>query len=416
MKRAPLGLVVVLAALGCVSGCRLIFGPRNAGEARARAVAARDAARAAAEARDVKGAVRAADKAEAMVVAAARLEPCRSESLPLDPICAEIRQAAREARDHAELAREQERRREIVSSLKAKAYRATRGLAVRAVFEPLALAAEQAERSGIDALPQSIRDSALEACALTGVSAGQRCDWAAAARMARELGASQQDLSFLLALGFAMTQHAQLALVEVDTLECGAKRSITWKSEADCVWVVGVVRAAILFQNDLPRLADRELEQLTTAAASEELTLGSKRSVGLIHFAWAGMLFQEGKLLEADAHLARAIHASPDDVAPFFTGERLTRDGRYEAVAGSVEQLARGTEFEPAARAIAARARRVRDGQASERIVLDRGVALELAILYLRSISSESEPARKAWRATDQAREIARQVLRYSPL
>lgn len=68
--------------------------------------------------------------------------------------------AAREARRLADLAEEERRLARMLGGLKARAYRGARAAALSANFTALALAADQAAKTGPDSLPEAVRGSA----------------------------------------------------------------------------------------------------------------------------------------------------------------------------------------------------------------------------------------------------------------
>jgi hypothetical protein len=403
-----------LVLLALLPGCRFFARePKTLDEARERMLEARDEAQSAADKGEVKGAKRAMKRAERVLESAVVRERCAPAAASPEAVCGEIHQAIVVARQHVELADETERRDAIVSGLKAKAYRATRKAVVKLAFEALAAAADQAARVGPDALPPEVLDSALQACALIGSTDPKQCDWKAAAAKARAHGNVQDDIGLLLAVGFAMMQKADLALIEADPLDC---RTLGMPDVRECATYLTVLRGIVLLENGMPRLALREMEPLEAGASADTMTLSPRQMLAAWHVAYAyELLTRDNKPVEADEHLAQAMRFSPE-LASFFTGELPKPGGGYTRVPRSLEGLAHGTAFEASAEVLATRTRDLRDGKsAGGALLLDRRVIFELVLLYLRAEGKREPWARRTVLVIDRARAISGAVLAHLP-
>jgi len=256
-----------------------------------------------------------------------------------------------------------------------------------------------------------VRESALQACELIGSRDPRGCDWEAAARKARTAAENQGDVALVLAVGFAMSQRADLALIEVDGADC---RTLAWPPD-ECQAQLTVLRAVVLVQNDMPRLAQREIEPLA-AAANGEGGLSTSQMLAVWHGACAySALVDEHDLVKADHHLGQALRFSPE-MASFLTGEAPRPGGGYVKTPQSLETMAQGTDFEAAARALAARTRELRDGRsAGGSLILDRHVLFEVTLLYLRAEGKREPWARRVVEVIDRSRAITDGVLRRLP-
>jgi hypothetical protein len=406
LRRRALALLA-LATAGCGFFSRE---PRTLEEARQRVFGARDEAMAHADKGEVKAARKAMKRAETAAAARVVRERCPRVAETAEAACGEIDQAVITARQLVELADETERRAAIVSGLKAKAYRATRTTVVKVSFEGLAAAADQAAKVGPDALPEEVRKTALKACELIGSKDPRGCDWTAAAKKARQSAEKQDDVALALAFGFAVAQKGELALIEIDRLDCPA---LGWPDPKECAAQLAILRAFVLMQNDMPRLAQREIDRLTAGAEDGEGRLGSAQMLAVWHGASAYVAFHdENDLVKADHHLAQAMRFSPE-LASFFTGEIPRPGGGYAPVERSLEGLARGTSLEASARALATRTRDLRDGKsAGGSLLLDKRVLFELVLLYLRAEARHNPRVRRLVEVIDTSRSITDAVLR----
>jgi hypothetical protein len=409
---AGFGGTLVLLIVGFTSGCGFLSRePKTLEEARQRVSAARDEAMEKADKGDVKAAKKAMTRAEKTAAAAVVRAQCPQNAPDWPAACGEIQQTVITTRQLVELADETQRRAAIVSGLKAKAYRATRRTVLKLALESLAQAADQAAKVGPDALPPEVRESAFQACELIGSTDPKGCDWVAAAQKARKAAETQDDVALLLALGFAMSQKADLALIEADGVDCQA---LDWPP-GECEAPLTVLRAIILVQNDMPRLAQRDIDRLAGTPGGEG-RLSTNQMLAVWHGASAYTAFHdEGDVVKADRHLAQAMRFSPE-MASFFTGEMPRPGGGYARVPRSLETMAEGTAFEASARALATRTRDLRDGKsAGGSLILDKSVVFELTLLYLREVGKREPRARRLVQVIDRSRAITDAVLRRLP-
>jgi len=412
---AGLGRTSVFLIVALTSGCGFFSRePKTLEEARQRVFAARDEAAGKADKGDVKAARKAMKRAEKAAAAAVVSTQCPPNAPDWPAACGEIHQTVITTRQLVELADETQRRAAIVSGFKAKAYRTTRRTVLKLALESLAKAADQAAKVGPDALPPEVRKSAFDACELIGSTDPRGCDWEAAARKARKAAETQDDVALVLALGFAMSQKADLALIEADGVDCQA---LDWPP-GECEAPLTVLRAIILVQNDMPRLAQRDIDRLAAGAgaADGEARLTTSQMLAVWHGASAYTAFHdEGDMVKADRHLAQAMRFSPE-MASFFTGEMPRPGGGYVKVPQSLETMAHGTSFEPSARALATRTRDLRDGKsAGGSLILDKSVVFEVTLLYLREVGKREPWARRAVQVIDASRAMTDSVLRHLP-
>jgi len=407
----------VVLLLGCGSGTRLPDDP--VAEARR----SRDQAKEACEKREPKRAEAAATSAERLAQLAweqadrlrgAKPAPDAETEVAktAEGVAREVTRVAREARKFADLAREEAAFAEKVNSLKAKAYRTARKAAVLALFQGLALAAEQAEGKDLSQLPKPVAESAR--CAADAASQYlQRQpkpdgspDWPGIAADMRTLSTSPPPTFHLyLAVGFCLLAQPGLALYEIEMLDPAA---LTDSKERLGQRIVHVV---VCHQNGYPRIAVRELESL---AAEEGMAKesGPELEAGM-YFLLAWLSIQDGKYAEAETQIVHASQLYPNNpIAVFLTGERLAANGEYEKAAESLESMAVDPEDQWLAARVTKRARELRDRkEQAEPLLCNATFACELTRFFIAKAARKSEAAQKLDQTLQSAKAQARAFL-----
>lgn len=429
MNRRPrqrrVRVLAALALSGLLLGCPKPL-PRypNAAEARTGLLAARDAARAARDAQDLDAASRAAELAtDALAQSEAFTGAAAVDSATL----LELRRAEREARELAQETDERLRLASQLAGLKASAWRGARGAAVGATFQGLALAARQADQRGLDALPEQVRRTALQAAALAESACGRppapegTPDWAAiAGDMERLAAAPPAELGITLTVGFALCGRTGLALVESEALDP------TRRSDPSERLALHLLRGLVRDLNGYRRLAVLEVEdglravQGTDALGAGGVELSASEVLGGVHLLLAIVHLQEEQYADADRELALALAAWPENpAAEFLTGERLLASGQREQAAQSLERCAqgKGEDAEWLAERLAARARAIRDGQdeAEGGLIGDPVWLTRLALHALWSAGARSREAAQARAQVAQARAFCGDLLAHVP-
>lgn len=417
-----LGGLALLALAGCPEPL-----PRYTGvdQARAAVLAAREAARVARDARDLSAATRAAELATDALAQAQALSgtaPVGSD----DPL-GDLRRAAREAQDLAQETDERLRLEGQLAGLKAGAYRQVRGAAVQATFTGLGLAARQADERGLDALPQTARDAALNAAAWAASASGRQPradgtpDWKGiAGDMDRLAAAPPREVGLTLALGFLVLGKSGLALIETEALDPTRTEDPTERL------ALHLLRGFVRDSNGYRRLAVIEVETGLDGLGMRRdaggtigggpIALTGAEAVGGVHLLLAVVHMHEEDWAAADRELALALAAWPDSpVAAFLTGERLLATGERERAAESLESAAagRGEDAEWLAARIATRARAIRDGQAEadSGLIGDPVFLARLALHALWKAAERSPQAASARAQVDRARTFCGDLL-----
>lgn len=325
--------------------------PPTLEELKSSAASARDEARDAADAERAEGAARRAE--ELAKQAGTRQECALPATAPV--VCAEIAGLAHEARRFATRADERRRLAELGSSLRARAYRAGRGMAVRAA-----------------ALPPSLR--------------------------------------WLLAAGLASAGQSKLALIEIEGLR-------DEQAGYDDPLLFRALHGVILAQNGMHELAFEELDRAARDLPRAQSDLRGPELAAWIHVALAVLHWQGGREPDADRELARALQLWPNSpVAVYLTGERLAANGERERAAASLEAAAADTPSEAFALTLAVRARQLRDGSGPlEPLVFDRAFLWDTLALSLRLAAHHSHAAERIDIALAASRDLAERVLRSIP-
>lgn len=345
----------------------------------------------------------AAERAEkAAAQAKATLEAADAPSEEDQQACAEAAAAAGEARMWAQIADEQRRLDEILSSWTLAAYRKARGVALSSALSGLAIAADQADDTDIAALPQVVRDGAEFGADLARDLTGREklpdgsTDWKGVSSDLRNMADRPPTrLGLLLALVHYLGGQTQLALAETELLDPAALES----PEDQAAY--HVIHALALSRNGLARLATREIEQTraadTTQAAAEDL----REDLAALHLVLAYVHLENRQYRQADLELVRAMQACPNNsVCTFLTGERLAATGEYEKATESLEETARTPAAKWLSKRLAERARRLRDQQAeAEPLLSDPAFVRDFVLAYIWMRAEDSPKAARLQRA-----------------
>lgn len=353
---------------------------------------AESAARLACEADDPKAARKAADRADsALEQLEKRAVKAKDDKPALDAAAATARLAARAARDHAQLATERAEFRDLCSSLKARAYRATRSTIFHQILPQLANAAESADTAAPGSIQRRLAD---EAWALAHDLGGRpsladgQPDWVGTAADLRAWS-NQPPSQFALFLGIAWGLAGQpaLAFSELQTLNPAGladdRERALWHG----------AHAALFALRGWNKLAAIDAERCVSFI-DPEFPLNGHVIVAVFHGFNAYEAYKERDPAAMDAALAQSIRAWPDNpLATFLTGERLAANGQWEKAAESFETMATNSDEAWIARHIAARARELRDGKgSSEKLFTDDrmiiGLALRIALREARNTTA----------------------------
>ncbi|MBI1374065.1 MAG: hypothetical protein GC159_15195 [Phycisphaera sp.] len=438
-------MVVVLALVCSMCGCGRHEEPA-ATELRDQTIEARDAAKAAMEADDLPAAQRAAAEAERhvavlreqvaregrdtqihVVSVEAGMDPdthevkssvVKTEDTTSGSALAEAEEAALDAKAYAELTEERRDLDRQINGLKLRAYRSVRGVALKGTLKAMAFAARQADRVGVDKLPEAVQRRAHAAAEFVRRYAGDKVvdapgevDWAATAdRLDAMAEAMPPRATMGVATSLMVGGQFSFALGELETLDPATI------IEPDDVVAYHTLRGVVLRMNGYPRLAHEEFN--TVGVDSEAFTedYGPKMQAG-IHMLLFASHIQNGELIRADRELARATRAWPNNpMTVFLTGEKLTAEGEYEKAATSLEEYAAKVGNERLAKRIAEHARKMRDEKGEPNPLLtDPKFLLEMTRHFLAEAAADSPAAAKAQQMLDSATDFGRGLLEKLP-
>lgn len=414
------GVLLALALAGCPDSQ-----PQYAtvDEARAAVVAARDSARAAREAKDPETALAAAERAgQAFAVVEA--------SAP-DAATVELRAALREAKGLAQETDERARLEAQLAGLKARAYRSVRGAALTATFKGLALAAREADARGVDALPEPVRDAALQAATWAESVNGRAPkadgskDWKGIAADMDALAATPPvAVGVTLGVGFTALGKTGLALFETEALDLSAVADPTTRLSLHLLRGfarnnAGYKRLAVLeVEAGLDGLGLLRDANGTIGGGPVELT--ADEVIGSVHLFLAVVYLDQKDYAAADRELALAVVAWPDNpVSTYLTGELQLATGERQRAAESLEASAKGSgeDAEWLAARIAARTRAIRDGEedAEAGLVGDPVFLTRLALTALWKAADRSPQAGRARAEVERARAFCGDLLGQLP-
>jgi hypothetical protein len=329
-----------------------------------------------------------------------------------------VKPLAREARQWADLAVEEKRCSDTLKSLKASAYRTARKGAVLAIFQGLALAADQAAKKKPDELPEQIQSAARLASNMAR-DYGTRpplpdgsTDWPGIAEDMRAFSKTPPaDLGLALVVGFIGFKQPGLALIELEDVPAETLNSTERKVAHRCL------KGLTYRFNNCPRKAAREFDQLK-ASEGEELgkTSGPEIEAGL--YALIGSYhLSEKNTVEADRWFMRAGQACPNSpLMVYLTGERIVADGEWEKAADSLEAHAKTEEGKWVAGLIAQRARQIRDQKGdAPPLIMDPGFLCDLSWGYLNCCAAKAEPAKKLKESLEAGKAMAKELISKLP-
>lgn len=320
-------------------------------ELKAAIISARDGARAAQEKKDAKAARKAADSADEALGKLRKLADGKDGDLTsrAKAVLAEADAAAREAQYFAELADEEHRLSEKVKSLKARAYRAGRSVAVAATFEGLALAADQAAEKGLDGLPEQVQEAAVQASLLSGRAplADGNPDWAGiAADMEARAKSPPENLAWFLAAGFLLSARMDLALCESETLDPARAPALGFGTPKEDRLAVIAVRALAYRANGFTHLAIREFAGAAAVLEDKEpgAELGPEARAALHSLSALGFIYEK-QYKRADQEIMQAVRAEPlvcdagfvSEVALHYLGEAAKRSETAKKLKGGLD-------------------------------------------------------------------------------
>lgn len=398
-RRQPASGFAILILFGLV-GC----GSKNA-DPLVEVKKARAEAESAWQAKDASRAMKAAERAKKAAEDARKSADAADDETSRDR-AVEAERLAAETVGFGELADEEKKLGDIAGSLKARAYRGTRAISLAALFEGLALAADQAAQRNPDELPEETRRLAGLAADLVHNLTGRakrpdgQPDWSNVAGDLRQWRTTPpSQIGLLLAAGFVVSGRDELALLEIESVDLQKLRNPSEQAAH------AVLRLLILNMLGFRRLAAQHGEIPGSAPGYQD----SNETVGLAFCMLAAMAISARDFKAADLHLARAARACPNNpVTVYLTGERLDALGQRQQAEKSFEAAAAGAKDEWLARAIAQRVREVRDGKGrGGQMLMDASFLKELALRYVWEAASTSEAAARAKGLVETARGLA---------
>ena len=404
-------LAVLLAVFGLlafmVAGCRprpeKLLAQANRGNEEARQAGADG---------DVQKAYRGAEKAQEAADTLKELaESARPERDEARRFLGEAQAAARAARDCAELADERNQCGKRLARLKIKAYRRARDAILSTLLPQVAQAADKAARQGTNTLSVLELTLAEQAWNLSNLLTdrppledGTR-DWSGAAADLWSWSTNPPpEFNAFIGLGFHLAGFTDFALAEMES--ANAAQLTTTNGLLACHGG----KALVYVSQGWDHMAAREMESLAALAPATNSPFNGQQIVAVFHGCSAYESLKKRDLVRADAELARAFQAWPDNpVAVFLTGERLAASGEWVKAADSLEAQAAGTDDEEIARLLAQRARDLRDGKGNTKALLvDDGFLLKIAVHSLMRTAKSSAAAEKLEQLVDEAAAFAK--------
>ena len=385
-------LAAILLLVALLPGCRGCGSlPKTVAGCRDAAIQCRDDAEKARKARDPEAALAAAERATKLLTR-------QSSPLETDRLAeSDARNAALAAKRWSDLAQEDKRLADEVNGLTAKSYRATRDLALKAVFAGLLAAARQMESAQPANPPAApVREAAELAAKLAEIagtvppSSPAGVDWSAVAReMDKAYRDSSPEIRLLVAAGCLMGLQQSLALYELEGISPEAAFSPENRARH------ALLRGIACSLDDYPNLAQEQFDNLDAMCESDPGS--SATAAAIMHGYLACRHFAAGRFAETDAEIGRLVRLVPNnELVVYLTGERLLADGKREEAAQSLEKAAQDTPYAALAQRLSARARDMRDGKPLG-LAVEFGMAKDLLRAFLRRNADVPASRLKDW-------------------
>lgn len=397
-----------LLAISAIAAALLVGCGKKPDRLHQEALEAERSARQSYQEHDHKLARRAADRADAAASSLKKLTEANSQHTEDDQRkLAEAEAAARAAREFAEIAEEENARRELLGSLRVKAYQKARGALLGGLLPQMAAAAEAAGRersNGSPAIESTLAMQSWKVASLLGaarpLSSGEP-DWAGtAAQLTRWSTNEAVEFRAFLSLAFTLLGRSEFALAELEQMDDASLNG----TNALAVYHGG--RAFIYAMQGWNHLASQEAEKLSQVYHPSAERADGRMLVAVIHAVMAYEAGSKRQFLKMDSEIAQSLRAWPDNpILVFLTGEKLAANGEWEKAAESLETRAAGTQDEWVAKRLAQRARELRDGRGSTKaFAMDARFLLSFAAHGLATSVKNSEAGKKLQEAMEEAR------------
>ena len=369
--------------------------PPSPQELKTLAVEAAAEAKTAGENGDADGAKEAADRATDALkqIKAIKKEDTSTDEPKVDPeLVKEVDRAARDAAKYAALAAEKKSLEKRLNGWKGKAYRTARTAPLKLVLKGMSLAADQAAKGNLSALPQSVQDSAKSAAELVESIGGPArnedgsLDWQGISKTLSDASETPPAaLHELLAASMLMTGSFDLALFEIASID---ESKIETKRQR--IEFHGL-RAMVYFAQGFGHLAMQDME--VAMGKTDGIDLDPQTMAGM-HIVGAMIYLYHKEYIQADRSLAAANRTWPNNpIAVYLTGERLAANGEYEKAVESLENAAQGTDHQWLADKITERVKHLRDNPNQlDPIAFDPTFVREVAWAYVKSAATKSKP------------------------
>ena len=363
------------------------------------AVQAETQAKRAFEKQDVQGAELAAARAEEAAGKLAQLAATgKLTGQVSDKSVEQARGAAVSARNFAQLALEDQQRRELLAGFKLKTYQRLRTTVCEYGMAGPALAAEQLARTDTNSTSAAERSVAALAWRLVQLVDSQppltngRPDWAAVAADLRSWSnGPPAAISLFLGAAFAVSGWTDFALSEIESVDASKLSATNTRS------AYHVARCALLAWHGWDRTAARELEEALRLSPEGWPGVGRPQAVALFHFWLAERALHRRHLEQANAELALAAKEWPESsLAVLIRSEQLTSVGQWSAAAELLKSEAQVVKDDWMAQRMRRRAVELEQTKgAAPPLLSDINVLLEIAAHSIADAAQGSSAAQK---------------------
>ncbi len=313
-----------------------------------------------------------------------------------------VRRLAREVHRWSLLTDQRHALDQMLNGWVAKGYLRSRELACRGTFLALSVTAEQAARTNLNQLPDSVQNAARLAGCLAETLAGRRPmpggqpDWSGIAHDMRTMSQTIPiGVHLVLAVSHMSTGRTGLALYEIESIDPA------WLAATEYRLAFHAMRATIYRLQGWRELSFREWQAVVTTMKGSKVTSLSQEELGMLHLLLAGVFLSEKLWEEAEIELMKANRAWPNNpLAVVITGERMLANGKTKKVARSLEEAAVGTEHEWLGRHLTKRAREIRDGTDDVELLFDPQFIRQLLKNYGRQggvLNAQPETTLQRW-------------------
>jgi hypothetical protein len=301
----------------------------------------------------------------------------------------EIKAAVGSARNYAELAREEQQRREVLNTIKLQAYQHLRSTVAGyglAGLTPIIDRLARADTNSLSAPEQALASVAWRLVELTGRHADSTnaTDWAGVASDLHSWSNSPPaPVGLFLAVVFAVHGFTDFALCELESVDASRL------SGTNALSLYHLERSALFAWNGWDRSAAREMDELLRISGNQWKGPGITQAVSVLQCWLAGHAIRVKDPRQIEPQLAKAAAIWPENpLVPLLRADQLAAEGQWSDAADYLERRATDTNNDWSGKILVQRAKQLRDGKGTAPLLVkDQTVFMDI---FLRALSDSA--------------------------